>query len=219
MSGNPSSTSTSVPETSTTSTTALPDTTTATTIASPVSPLAANDEVTTSEDQPVAIAVLDNDTDPNGESLTVAAFDEVSAVGGTVVCDDTTCTYTPPPEYSGSDSFTYTVTDGTDRTATAVVSISVSPVNDAPVAVADNESTAIGTSVIVYILANDTDAEGESRNLVSFDTTSEHGGAISCGTFCVFVPADGFVGQDTFTYVIEDDAGNQATGVVTIDVG
>ena len=45
------------------------------------------------------------------------------------------------------------------------------------------------------------------------------GGAVWCGTFCLYVPPSGFIGTDTFTYRIEDDVGNSATAIVTITVG
>ena len=73
--------------------------------------------------------------------------------------------------------------------------------------------------MIIYVLANETDAEGEGRTIVTFDEVSSNGGAVACGTFCVYVPKDGFSGTDTFGYTIEDDSGNQSAATVSVTVG
>lgn len=205
-------TSATIPESASTTTTAVVAATT-------LAPNAVDDLVDADEDIPVLIEVLLNDVDPNGDPLRVVDFDEASATGGAVSCDDSSCMYTPPTDFSGSDTFAYTVSDDTERRDSATVLITIAAVNDPPIAVADAEVTPADTSVIIYILANDTDAEGESRTLVEFDTTTANGGLVSCGTFCVYVPPSGFTGTDSFEYTIEDDAGNQSVGTVSIEVG
>ena len=182
-------------------------------------PVAVDDVVTTTEDDPVDIDLLGNDSDPNGDELSLAAFDEVSLMGGTVSCASTNCTYTPPPDFSGDDQFTYTIEDGAGESDSATVLVTVADVNDAPIANSDSVSTPAGTSVIIYVLANDTDAEGEGRTIVTFDEVSSNGGAVACGTFCVYVPKDGFSGTDSFGYTIEDDSGNQSAATVSVTVG
>ena len=192
---------------------------TTTPIATPVTLAAADDSATTPEDVAVLIAVTANDADANIEALSVVAFDAASATGGTVTCAGGSCTYTPPQDFWGSDTFGYSVGNGTGEIESATVLVTVTSVNDAPNAADDIETTPLDTSIIVYVLSNDSDAEGESRTIVAFDTTTSNGGAISCGTFCVYVPASGFTGTDSFTYTIEDDSGNSATALVTVTVG
>ncbi len=75
---------------------------------------------------------------------------------------DGTITYTPAANYTGADSFSYTIGDGQGGSATATVSVTVSAVNDAPVAVNDAATTAEETAVSIAVLANDTDADGDS---------------------------------------------------------
>ncbi|MEG4428279.1 Ig-like domain-containing protein [Microcoleus sp. D3_18_C1] len=96
-------------------------------------PTAENDNVTTNQNIAVSINVLANDSDPNGDVITVEAFDSVSAEGGNIVLDnrgtpdnlaDDRLVYTPLATFSGSDSFTYTISDGT-ATATASVVVEV----------------------------------------------------------------------------------------------
>ena len=79
---------------------------------------------------------------------------------------DGTVTYTPDANFNGSDSFTYTVTDGNGSTVVSPpVSVTVTPVNDAPVAIDDSATTPEDTAVVIDLLANDTDAEGDSLSI------------------------------------------------------
>jgi hypothetical protein len=96
-------------------------------------PTAVDDSVTTAEDTPTNIAVLSNDTDVDGDARSVSAFAATSAQGGMVSKNaDGTLKYTPAANFNGTDSFTYTVSDGIGGTATATVNITVTPVPDAP---------------------------------------------------------------------------------------
>jgi sugar lactone lactonase YvrE len=96
-------------------------------------PIAVADAAATPEDNPIAaIAVLANDGDPDGDTLSVTAFSQPAH--GTVTDNHNgTLAYAPASNYNGTDTFTYTVSDG-DRTAIATVSIIVQPVNDPPTA-------------------------------------------------------------------------------------
>jgi hypothetical protein len=96
-------------------------------------PVAADDAATTDEDEAVTIDVLANDTDADGDDLTVT---DVSAPGdGAAEIDgDGTITYTPAADFAGTDTFTYTVSDGNGGTDEATVTVTVTPVNDAPTA-------------------------------------------------------------------------------------
>src|SRR3989441_421196 len=103
-------------------------------------PTAVNDVAATLEDTEVAIDVLANDSDVDGDAITV------SAVGGPAHGSTTIVTigpntgrvsYLPSPNFVGTDVFTYTITDGHGGTATATVAVTVTPVNDGPVAMND----------------------------------------------------------------------------------
>lgn len=91
-----------------------------------------DDTATTDEDTPVDINVLFNDTEPDGDTLTVTAASD-PANGTTSINPDKTVRYTPDLNYFGSDSFTYTIDDGHGGTDTATVNVTVNAVNDAPV--------------------------------------------------------------------------------------
>ena len=91
-------------------------------------PVAIDDTAVTTASVAVDINVLANDSDPDGDPLTVSAFDATGAQGGTVSCTSAgICTYTPPPGFTGIDTFGYTVSDGRGGTDTATVTVTVNP--------------------------------------------------------------------------------------------
>ena len=130
-----------------------------------IPPVAADDSADTDEDTAVTIDVLTNDSDEDGDTLTVSSVTQPA--DGTVVNNGTDVTYTPDADYCGSDSFTYTVSDGNGGSDTAAVDVSVTCVNDAPVAADDSETTDEDTSVTIDVLANDTDVDGDSLSVDS----------------------------------------------------
>lgn len=166
----------------------------------------------------MTIAVLENDTDPDGDALVVAAGGPESATGGLVACSPTICTYSPSADFFGTDTFTYVVSDQRGGTDTGTVTITVAPVNDAPVARDDATSTTVDTPITVFVLANDSDPEGDQRTIVAFDTFSAAGGTVTCTSSCTYVPPAAFVGADSFSYTIADPDGATSTATVTITV-
>ncbi|MBI1915606.1 MAG: tandem-95 repeat protein [Planctomycetes bacterium] len=92
-------------------------------------PLAVDDAATTTRDQAVTIPVLSNDFDQNGDPLTVTLMSQASH-GITIANPNGTITYTPAPGFTGSDSFTYMISDGQGGTATATVNVNVVPPPD-----------------------------------------------------------------------------------------
>ena len=110
-------------------------------------PLAVDDAAQTPEDTPVTIAVLENDSDPDGDPLTVT---EVSApahgTAAPAAAGAGAVRYTPEPNFNGTDRFTYVVRDGSGQTARAAVEVTVLPVDDPPLAVDDAAQTAEDTA-------------------------------------------------------------------------
>ena len=181
-------------------------------------PDAVDDAVSTNEDAAVDIAVRGNDTDAEDDALTVQSVTQ-GANGTVSISPDGTVRYVPNADYSGADSFTYTVTDGNGGTDTATVDVTVTPVNDAPVADDDVVSTDQGVAVDVDVLANDTDVEGEPRTVVSVTQGANGTVSINPDGTVKYTPNAGFRGSDSFTYDISDGSGGTATGTVTVGVG
>ncbi|MSU57437.1 MAG: tandem-95 repeat protein [Pedosphaera sp.] len=174
-------------------------------------PLAVNDTTSTPEDVPVTIPVLANDSDPEGTPLTITG---TSTTNGTAIVSGTNVVFTPSTNFNGTVVFSYTISDGTN-TATANVTVTVAPVNDAPIAVNDSASTPEDVPVTIPVLANDSDPEGTPLTITGTSTTN--GTAVISGTNVVFTPGTNFNGTAIFSYTISDGT-NTATANVTVTV-
>jgi hypothetical protein len=179
-------------------------------------PVAANDVATTNEDTPVVLPVLANDNDPDGDPVRITAVSDPTW-GAAVDNGDGTVTFLPAPDVSGTAAFGYAVEDGAGGSDLASVRVTVLPENDAPVAVDDQADTAMGTPVVVPVLANDDDPDGDALQVVSVGTPSS-GTAFDNGDGTVtFVPAPGASGPATFTYTVGDGV-TASTATVQVDV-
>ena len=182
-------------------------------------PVASDDTATTDEGMPVIVDVLNNDSDPDNDLLTIDAFDGTSAEGGTITGNgDGTFTYTPVTGFVGTDSFGYTISDGRGGTDTATVTITVNAVNLPPVASDDIVSTTQDLAIVVEVLSNDTDPDGDI--LVIFEIGNPaHGTSVNNGDGTVtYTPELGFVGIDFFSYSVDDGRGGITSALVTVTV-
>jgi VCBS repeat-containing protein len=162
--------------------------------------------------------VLANDTDANGDLLT-AEVDTPPASGSLTFNGDGSFTYTPNAGFVGTDSFTYTAGDGSQLSNTATVTISVNPIpaNTPPVAHADIAETFEEKAVVIDVLANDTDSDGDVLSVGSVSTAS--GGRVANnGSDVTFTPAAGFVGTAGFSYTASDGEADSPPASVTVVV-
>ncbi len=178
-------------------------------------PEAVADNAATAEETAVAIDVLANDTDIDLDALTVAAVADPS--NGTAEIANNQIVYTPDADFNGTDSFTYTASDGAGGTAEATVTVQVTPVNDAPVAAADAVTTKEDTSATFDVLANDSDVDGDSLKVTAVGEASNGTTSIS-GNKIDYTPNENFNGEDSFTYTISDPAGTTSEATVTVAV-
>ncbi|TNC74607.1 Ig-like domain-containing protein [Rubellimicrobium roseum] len=180
-------------------------------------PVAGDDVATGAEDAAITVSVLGNDRDSDGGVLSVTAVTQ-GANGAVAVNANGTLTYTPKANFFGTDSFTYTVSDGQGGTDTASVSVTVSPVNDAPVAGDDTGRTAAGQAVTVSVLGNDSDVDGGTLSVGSV-TQGANGAVVknADGTL-TYTPRAGFSGADSFTYTVSDGQGGTDTASVAVTV-
>ncbi|MCV0427644.1 MAG: tandem-95 repeat protein, partial [Roseibium sp.] len=160
-------------------------------------PVAQSDQTTTLEDTAVTINVIVNDTDIDGDTLSVTAVSAPSH--GSVSFSGGQITYTPDADFNGSDQVTYTVSDGNGGTTTSTLDITVQPVNDAPIARADTAITDEDTAVTVDVLGNDSDVDGEVLTLTAA-TDGTNGTVTIVNGKVVYTPNANFFGTDQFTY-------------------
>ena len=190
-----------------------------------VAPEAVDDTVDAVAGEPVEISVLDNDSDPDGDSLTVDSFTQPE--NGTVDFIDEAdpaqgVVFTADEDFEGTDSFTTTISDGNGGTATSTVTVDVAPANEAPDAVDDSAEVFSGESVTISVLDNDSDPDGDVITISSFSQPENgtvdfvNGDDPSQGF--VFTANSDFVGTDSFLYAIEDEDGAVDTAIVTVEV-
>ena len=181
-------------------------------------PTALNDAVTVAEDGSVGGNVLTNDTDPDGDTLTVQTTPVIAPANGTLVLNaDGSFTYTPNGNFHGTDSFRYRISDGQGGFSEAVVTITVTPVNDAPVAAIDSATTLEDTPVIVTVLGNDSDIDGDTLTVTS--ASASNGTVVILGDGTVrYTPNANFTGADTITYAISDGNGGTSSATVSVIV-
>lgn len=196
----------------------------------PKAPVALNDTVSTPNNTPVIVDVLANDSDPEGQALTIDSVN--SATGATVEkTTDGKVKYTP--QYNSnkragiSDTFTYTIKDSQGLTGSATVTINVGEqANKAPQALDDQVSTANRTPVIVNVLANDSDPDGDP---ITIDPSAVSG---PLGSTIEMVNEDGVqkvkytpsssnraARNDSVTYTIKDSDGATSSASITVEVG
>ena len=194
-------------------------------------PIAADDIFFGFEDTAISGNVLaDNgngaDTDPNGDAITITAATFRTVHGGTVTLSaNGDFLYQPTANYSGPDAFTYTIKDSHGVADTATVSITLAPVNDAPVAYADDFTGMHRRSIQGNVLANnghgaDSDLENDPLNVVAQTFTTAMGGYVVLlvsGDF-TYSPTAYAVGQDSFTYTVEDGQGEGSSATVSLNM-
>ena len=183
-------------------------------------PVANDDSYTVSEDGLLQVALpglLGNDNDNEDNPLTAAVVTEPTD-GLLTLNADGSFEYEPDADFSGSDSFTYVANDGNSDSDIATVAITVTAINDNPVASDDSATTDQNTAVTIDVLVNDTDADGDSLTITNF--TQGNGGSVTGnldGTL-TYTPNAGFLGNDQFNYSISDGQGGSSTAVVQVAV-
>ncbi|MEX0270554.1 Ig-like domain-containing protein [Leptolyngbyaceae cyanobacterium UHCC 1019] len=190
-------------------------------------PVAANDSFTTPEDQPASGNVLANDTDADNptSSLTAQLISAPTNAGSFSFNPDGSFSYTPLPNFNGIDRFTYVAIDPLGGTSnTAIVSLTITPVNDAPVAANDGVYTASAGGTLSVpstngVLRNDSDVEGSA--LTATLVTAPTNGTVSLngdGSF-IYQPTGNFAGTDVFIYRASDGSLASNLATVTLSVG
>jgi hypothetical protein len=183
-------------------------------------PTATNDQAVVSQGTSGIIAVLSNDSDPDGDDLTVTSVSAPSVGTAQVSGGGASVTYTAPARFTGETRFDYTIADGWGGTATATVVVTVAVrVNRDPIATSDVATlSAFGTNLRIHPLSNDSDPDGDPLTIVSV-TAPRWGTAQISGRSILYRAELGAWGlQDTFEYTIADGRGGQATNRVAVNM-
>jgi hypothetical protein len=181
-------------------------------------PIAIADSVTRHTGSTTTLDVLANDTDADGDTLTITDVGTPSGGGSVFIANSATrLEYTAGPV--GTETFSYTVSDGRGASDTTTVTVTVEPPpNSAPVAVADSVSHEMGETATLDVLANDTDVDGDSLTIVAVGTPSAGGSAVIVDNDTRIEYAAGAIGAETFSYTISDGRGETNTATVTANV-
>jgi len=174
-------------------------------------PVAQNQAVTTAEDTSIEITLTA--TDLEGDTLTYEIV--AQPAHGSVTLADNVATYNPAANFHGTDTFTFKANDGTADSNVATVTITVTPVNDAPVAQDQSVTTPEDTALAITLVA--TDVDGDTLTYAIVDQPA-HGAVTLVGTTATYTPALDFYGTDTFIFKANDGTADSNIATVTITV-
>ncbi len=173
-------------------------------------PVAADDAVLTQENEAIEIDILGNDV---GEIETLKVDIVTDASLGDAFWDGSLLIYTPFAGVSGTDSFSYTVTDLDYQTSEAVVTVDI---NGKPDAV-DDLAMSDGTEITIDVLANDSDPDGDELTLDEVLDPTNGTASISANSI-TYQPESGFAGNELIQYFVRDSRGGVGTAQVTVFV-
>lgn len=177
-------------------------------------PLANDDQVLLTNTQPLTINVLANDSEPDGETMTVSVT-RAPRRGAATVNANGSVTYTPGSSFVDADSFEYTVSDAQGATDTAVVTVARTP-NGTPVANDDQAVVRNGQAVTVNVLANDTEPDGDTVVVMVSQAPLRGTATVNANGTVTYTPGPGFVDSDSFVYTVTDTRGGADTATVSV---
>jgi len=177
-------------------------------------PVAVDDAAATTQGVPVDVAVLANDSDPDGDPLSVTAA-TAGSYGTTRINADGTVTYTPETGFAGTDAFTYTITDGRGGFDTATVIVTVRAANHPPVANGQSVTTAEDAAANITLTATDPDGDALTYSVV---TPPAHGALSGTAPNLTYTPALYYNGPDSFTFKANDGLADSDPATVSITV-
>lgn len=178
-------------------------------------PITQNDTLVVDEDVPGIANVLANDTDPDGDTITIESVQ--SGQNGVCTVELGQVRYVPAPDFNGYDSCTVTISDGAGGTDTSTLYITINAVSDAPTAQNDTLIVDEDVSGIASVVANDTDPDGDTITIES--VVGGQNGTCTVETDRVrYTPSSNFNGADSCTVTISDGAGGTDTSTLSITI-
>ncbi len=174
-------------------------------------PVALSQSLNTPEDATLGITLAATDVDNNPLSYSIVS----GPTNGVLSGSGATRTYTPTLNYNGPDTFTFRANDGLANSNVATISLTVTPVNDAPTA--QPQSVTLDKNTAVQITLSGTDLEGDTLtyNVVSAPT---HGNLLGTGAVRTYVPTTDYLGTDSFTFTANDGQATSAPVSISLNV-
>jgi fibronectin type 3 domain-containing protein len=172
-------------------------------------PVAQGGGVTLNEDSSANIVLRANEPDGDALAFTILAPPSHGTLSGTAP----NLTYTPAPNFHGTDTLTFRVSDGSIESSTATVTFTVTPVNDAPVASPQSVSVTYNTARSITLTGSDVEGSALTYTIVMLPTNGTFSGA---APNVVYTPNVGSAGADRFTFQVNDGAAASASATVTL---
>ena len=184
-------------------------------------PIAADDAATTREYRAVNIDVLSNDSDPDGDELTITEVTQ-GGFGQVSIQPDKRILYVPEPGRNGQDLFSYTISDSRGGLAVALVSVTVTEFNIPPTAQDDTATTVRNRDVVIDVLANDFDVDAADDapglTIIVLGQPAHGDTQLNADKTVTYSPTPGYIGPDEFRYTVLDSEGGSGVAKVTITV-
>ncbi len=180
-------------------------------------PVAVNDAYTIDCGAAASFDVLANDSDPDGDTLTLTSVGTPSK--GSASIANGRIVYTPNAAScaGATDSFSYTVSDGKGGSASAMVTVTIRTSNHPPIARDDTFVVGCRSSMVLDVLANDSDPDGDPLTIASITQPADAVITItSGGKTLTYTPGPACFLRNTFTYTVSDGKGGSATATVTL---
>ncbi|WP_394147010.1 Ig-like domain-containing protein [Shewanella atlantica] len=175
-------------------------------------PIANDDTVEIGKNETVTIEVLENDTDNDGDMLSILS---AIAQHGNVEISNNALIYSAPEGYLGDDELSYVISDNNGGNDSAKVVVLIR--NRTPIVNNESVYTKPGVTITVNVLANDTDTDSDQLTILS--ATAEFGSvSINEDQTLNYTSSDTFIGTDTIEYLVSDGVGGTAHGIVTVIV-
>jgi len=177
-----------------------------------MAPVSASQSVSTDEDLGVAITLASTDVEGDALTYSVVAGPSNGSFSGTAP----ELTYTPNANFNGVDSFTFKANDGSSDSNTATISISVNPVNDAPLAEGQSVNVSYNTATAITLAG--TDVDGDSIASYTVVSGPSHGSLTGSASSLTYTPTAAYTGADAFTFKVNDGSVDSSTATVSITV-
>lgn len=187
-------------------------------------PVLGKDSARVDEDQSVEINVLSNDNDPDGDALRITSVEGLTNGVATINALENRITYTPNPDYNGTESFLYRVTDDNGGNAVQRVNVTIDAVEDEvepnlrPTLGKDNVSLIEGETRQINVLSNDSDPNGDALSVTQAWSATHGTTTVNADNTITYTPDAGYFGADSFYYQASDNRGGLATQVVNVSI-